>query len=44
MIAHDLECPLTTTQKKPISAFCTATHSFVTGELRYFKFGTLIYP
>jgi len=38
-IAHDLECPLTT----PLSAFCTAIHSFVTGEPRDFKFGTLIY-
>ena len=31
--------PLTT----PFSAFCTAIHSFVTGEPRDFKFGTLIY-
>ena len=38
-IADDLECPLTT----PFSAFCTAIHSFVTGEPRYFKFGTLAY-
>jgi len=35
-IADDLECPLTT-------AFCTAIHSFVTGEPRDFKFGTLTY-
>ena len=38
-IADDLECPLTT----PFSAFCTPIHSFVTGEPRDFKFGTLIY-
>jgi len=38
-IAHDLECPLTT----PYSAFCTAIHSFATGEPTDFKFGTLIY-
>jgi len=31
--------PLTT----PFSAFCTAIHSFLTGEPRDFKFGTLIY-
>ena len=36
-IAVDLECPLTT----PFSAFCTAIHSFVTGEPRDFVFGTL---
>jgi len=35
-----LECPKTT----PFSAFCTAIHSFVTGEhIRDFKFGTLTY-
>jgi len=39
MVALHLECPLTT----PFSAFCTAIHSFVTGEPRDFKFGTLIY-
>jgi len=38
-ITHDLECPLTT----PFSAFCTAIHSFVTGEPGDFKFGTFIY-
>ena len=27
-IAHNLECPIT----MPFSAFCTAIHSFVTGE------------
>ena len=27
----------------PFSAFCTAIHSFVTGEPRDFTFGTLIY-
>ena len=27
----------------PFSAFCTAIYSFVTGELRDFKFGTLTY-
>jgi len=27
----------------PFSAFCTAIHSFVTGEPRDFKFGTLTY-
>jgi len=41
-IAHDLECPLTA-QTTPFSAFCTAIHSFVSGESRDFKFGTLIY-
>ena len=42
--AHDLECPLTAPLCiYPISAFCTAIHSFVTGEPRYFKFGTLTY-
>jgi len=30
-------------QTTPFSAFCTAIHSFVTGERRDFKFGTLIY-
>ena len=39
---HDLECPLTT-PNCPISAFCTAIHSFVTGEPRELKFGTLTY-
>ena len=34
-----IECPLTT----PFSAFCTAIHSFVTGEPGDFKFGTLTY-
>ena len=34
-----LNAPETT----PFSAFCTAIHSFVTGELRDFKFGTFIY-
>jgi len=38
-IARDLECPLTT----PFFSFCTAIHSFVTGEPRDFKFGILIY-
>jgi len=41
-LARDLECPLTA-QITPFSAFCTAIHSFVTGERRDFKFGTLIY-
>ena len=41
-IADDLECPLTA-QTTPFSAFCTAIHSFVTGEPRDFKFGTLTY-
>jgi len=30
-------------QTTPFSAFCTTIHSFVTGEPRAFKFGTLIY-
>jgi len=30
-------------QTTPFSAFCTAIHSFVTGEPRDFKFGTLIF-
>jgi len=30
-------------QITPFSAFCTAIHSFVTGEPRDFKFGTLTY-
>ena len=30
-IADDFECPLTA-QTTPFSAFCTAIHSFVTGE------------
>ena len=30
-------------QNTPFSAFCTAIHSFVTGEPRDSKFGTLIY-
>jgi len=38
-IAHDLECP----QITPFSAFCTAIHSFVTGEAKDFKFCTLTY-
>jgi len=38
-IAVDLECPQTT----PFSAFCTAFHSFVTGEPRDFVLGTLTY-
>jgi len=37
-----LECPLTT-QTTPFSAFRTAIHSFVAGEPRDFKFGTLTY-
>ena len=41
-ISHDLECPLNT-QTTPFSAFCTAIHSFVTGEPRDFIFGTLTY-
>ena len=41
-IADDRECPLTT-PNHPNSAFCTAIHSFVTGEPRDFKFGTLTY-
>jgi len=41
-IAGDLECPLTA-PNTPFSAFCTAIHSFVTGEPREFKFGTLTY-
>jgi len=41
-IANDLECPLAT-PNHPIFAFCTAIHSFVTGEPRNFKFVTLIY-
>jgi len=41
-IAGDLECPLTA-PNYPISAFCTAIHSIVTGERRDFKFGTLTY-
>jgi len=41
-IAHDLECPLTI-QTTPFSAFCTAIHSFATGEPRDFKFGTQTY-
>ena len=36
------ECPLTTT-KHPIFCICTTIHSFVTGEPRDFKFGTLTY-
>jgi len=38
-IVRDFECPLTA----PFSAFCTTIHSFVMGEPRDFKFGTLIY-
>jgi len=38
----DLECPLTT-PNHPIFVFYTAIHSFVSGEPRDFKFGTLIY-
>jgi len=38
-ISDDLECPLTTL----FSAFCTAIHSFITGEPRDFKFGSLTY-
>jgi len=38
-LPNDLECPQTT----PLSVFCTAIHSFVTGEPKDFKFGTLIY-
>jgi len=30
-------------QTTPFFAFCTAIHSFVTGEPKDFKFGTLIY-
>jgi len=30
-------------QTTPFSAFCTAIYSFVTGEPRDFKFGTLTY-
>jgi len=30
-------------QTTPFSAFCTAIHTFVTGEPRDFKFGTLTY-
>ena len=30
-------------QTTPFSAFCTAIHSFVTGEHKDLKFGTLIY-
>jgi len=41
-IADDLECPLAA-ETTPFSAFCTAFHSFVTGEPRDFKFGTLTY-
>jgi len=41
-IADDLEC-LLTAPNHPISAFCTAIHSFVTGEPRDFTFGTLTY-
>jgi len=41
-------CPLTLSapyppQTTPFSVFCTAIHSFTTGEHRDFKFGTLIY-
>jgi len=42
-------CPyMTLSARQPpqttlFSAFCTAIHSFVTGELRDFKFGTLTY-
>ena len=39
IIAHDLECPITT----PFSAFFHRLHSFVTGKPIDFKFGTLIY-
>ena len=38
--AHDLECPLNT-PNHPFTAFCTTIHSFITGEPRDFKFGTL---
>ena len=30
-------------QTTPFSAFCTAIHSFITGERRDFKFSTLTY-
>ena len=36
---YPIDCPQTT----PFFAFSTAIHSFVTGEPRDFKFGTLIY-
>jgi len=42
-IADDLECPLTA-PNYPIFAFCTAIHSFITGEPRDFKYGTFILP
>ena len=41
-IAVDLECPLTT-QTTPFSAFCTAIHSFVTGEPRDFVGSYLVH-
>ena len=41
-IAVDLECP-GPPQTAPFPAFCTAIHSFVTGEPRDFVFGTLTY-
>ena len=42
-IAADPEWPLTA-PNHPIFCICTAIHSFVTGEPRDFKFGTLIFP
>jgi len=39
---HDLECPVLL-HTTPFSAFCTTIHSFITGEPRDFKFGTLTY-
>ena len=41
-IDDDLECSLTA-PNHPISAFCTAIHSFETGEHRDFIVGTLTY-
>jgi len=38
-------CPMTLSAPKPphFLYFCTAIHSFITGEPKDFKFGTLIY-
>jgi len=43
MRSIELWLTLSLPQTTPFSAFCTAIHTFVTGEPRDFKFGTLIY-
>jgi len=43
MVALPMTLSAPNCQTTPFSAFCTAIHTFVTGELRDFKFGILIY-